>query len=68
MTIAQPELIRFAKPSFTSCSTTQRQPSSRWRSPHGCAGILVTRHDPSRHTVPLSEAVPFGETREQVSS
>ncbi|MEO5781523.1 MAG: hypothetical protein ABIQ22_17440 [Arthrobacter oryzae] len=29
------------------------------------AGILVTRHDPSRYTLTLSGSVPFGETWEQ---
>ena len=32
---------------------------------HGCAGILVTRHDPSRYSLALSDTVPFGETWEQ---
>jgi hypothetical protein len=32
------------------------------------AGILVTRHDPFRYTLALSETVPFGETREQILS
>jgi hypothetical protein len=36
--------------------------------PHGCAGILVTRHDPGRYTLALSDTVPFGETREQILS
>ena len=31
---------------------------------HGCAGILVTRHDPGRYTLALSDTVPFGQTRE----
>jgi hypothetical protein len=30
------------------------------------AGILVTRHSPRRYTVALCDAVPFGETREQI--
>lgn len=34
----------------------------------GCAGILVTRHNPRRYTIALSDAVPFGETREQILS
>lgn len=34
--------------------------------PHRVAGILVTRHDPGRYTLALSETVPFGETREQI--
>ncbi|AMM34500.1 hypothetical protein SA2016_3843 [Sinomonas atrocyanea] len=29
-------------------------------------GILVTRHNPGRYTLALSDAVPFGETREQI--
>jgi hypothetical protein len=29
------------------------------------AGILVTRHDPGRYTLALSDTVPFGETWEQ---
>lgn len=33
-----------------------------------CAGILVTRHDPRRYTLALSDTVPFGETREQILS
>ncbi|MFE4834606.1 hypothetical protein ACFRAU_07985 [Arthrobacter sp. NPDC056691] len=33
-----------------------------------CAGILVTRHNPGRYTLTLSDAVPFGETREQILS
>lgn len=33
-----------------------------------CAGILVTRHNPGRYTLMLSETVPFGETREQILS
>jgi hypothetical protein len=37
-------------------------------SPECCAGILVTRHNPGRYTLILSDAVPFGETREQVLS
>ena len=32
---------------------------------HRCAGIMVTRHDPSRYTFTLSDTVPFGETWEQ---
>jgi hypothetical protein len=36
--------------------------------PQGCAGILVTRHDPRRYTLALSDTVPFGETREQILS
>ncbi|MDN4646486.1 hypothetical protein [Arthrobacter sp. PsM3] len=36
--------------------------------PHCYAGILVTRHDPSRYTLALSDAVPYGETREQILS
>ncbi len=31
-------------------------------------GILVTRHDPSRYTLTLSDMVPFGETWEQTLS
>lgn len=30
----------------------------------GDLGILVTRHDPYRYTVALSDSVPFGETHE----
>jgi hypothetical protein len=30
------------------------------------SGILVTRHDPGRYTLALSDTVPFGETREQI--
>jgi hypothetical protein len=33
-----------------------------------CAGILVTRHDPSRYSLVLSETVPFGETWERTLS
>lgn len=36
--------------------------------PQRCAGILVTRHDPRRYTLTLSDTVPFGETREQILS
>jgi len=36
--------------------------------PQRVAGILVTRHDPSRYTLSLSATVPFGETREQILS
>lgn len=36
--------------------------------PQRCAGILVTRHDFVRYTLALSDAVPFGETREQILS
>lgn len=36
--------------------------------PQRFAGILVTRHDPFRYTLALSDAVPFGETREQILS
>lgn len=32
--------------------------------PQQHAGILVTRHEPGRYTLELSEKVPFGETRE----
>lgn len=32
---------------------------------HGCAGIMVTRHDPSRYSLALSDTVPFGETWER---
>ncbi|WP_427019226.1 hypothetical protein ACQCSX_21095 (plasmid) [Pseudarthrobacter sp. P1] len=32
------------------------------------AGILVTRHDPRRYTLALSDTVPFGETWEQTLS
>ncbi len=35
---------------------------------HGALGILVTRHDPRRYTVALSDSVPFGETHEQMLS
>ncbi|MDJ0358354.1 hypothetical protein [Paenarthrobacter sp. PH39-S1] len=35
---------------------------------HRCAGILVTRHDPSRYSLALSDTVPFGETWEQTLS
>ena len=31
--------------------------------PQRHAGILVTRHEPGRYTLELSENVPFGETR-----
>lgn len=34
--------------------------------PQQRAGILVTRHNPRRYTLALSESVPFGETREQI--
>ncbi|MDJ0358213.1 hypothetical protein [Paenarthrobacter sp. PH39-S1] len=33
-----------------------------------CAGIMVTRHDPSRYMFELSATVPFGETWEQTLS
>lgn len=36
--------------------------------PQRFAGILVTRHDPGRYTLALSDTVPFGETREQILS
>ena len=36
--------------------------------PQRFAGILVTRHDPFRYTLALSDTVPFGETREQILS
>lgn len=36
--------------------------------PQRSAGILVTRHDPFRYTLALSDTVPFGETREQILS
>ncbi len=36
--------------------------------PQCYAGILVTRHDPSRYTLALSDTVPYGETREQILS
>ena len=36
--------------------------------PQRRAGILVTRHDFFRYTLALSDAVPFGETREQILS
>ena len=32
---------------------------------HRCAGIMVTRHNPSRYSLELSGMVPFGETWEQ---
>ncbi|WP_227878488.1 hypothetical protein [Arthrobacter dokdonensis] len=32
---------------------------------HRCGGILVTRHNPVRFSLTLSETVPFGETWEQ---
>ena len=32
---------------------------------HHCAGILVTRHEPSRYSLALSDRVPFGQTWEQ---
>ena len=35
---------------------------------HCYSGILVTRHDPSRYTLALSDTVPYGETREQLLS
>ncbi|MFF1832547.1 hypothetical protein [Paenarthrobacter sp. NPDC058040] len=34
--------------------------------PQRFAGILVTRHQPGRYTLALSDSVPFGETREQI--
>ncbi len=34
--------------------------------PQWVAGILVTRHDPGRYTLALSDSVPFGETHEQI--
>lgn len=36
--------------------------------PQRFAGILVTRHDPYRYTLALSDTVPFGETHEQILS
>ncbi|GAA4024631.1 hypothetical protein GCM10023063_42560 [Arthrobacter methylotrophus] len=36
--------------------------------PQKIRGILVTRHDPHRYTLALSDTVPFGETREQILS
>ncbi|WP_427136136.1 hypothetical protein [Pseudarthrobacter sp. S9] len=36
--------------------------------PHCYSGILVTRHNPSRYTLALSDTVPYGETREQILS
>ncbi|MDJ0358495.1 hypothetical protein [Paenarthrobacter sp. PH39-S1] len=36
--------------------------------PQRFAGILVTRHDPGRYMLALSDTVPFGETREQILS
>ena len=36
--------------------------------PQRFAGILVTRHNPHRYTLALSDSVPFGETREQILS
>ncbi|WP_413249060.1 hypothetical protein [Sinomonas flava] len=30
-----------------------------------CAGILVTRHNPARYTLTLTESVPYGETHER---
>jgi hypothetical protein len=36
--------------------------------PQCFAGILVTRHEPGRYTLALSDTVPFGETREQILS
>jgi hypothetical protein len=38
------------------------------RAPQQFAGILVTRHDPGRYSLTLSDTVPFGETRELVLS
>lgn len=38
------------------------------QTPQRLAGILVTRHDPGRYTLMLSDTVPFGETREQILS
>ena len=35
---------------------------------HRCAGIMVTRHDPSWYACTLSDQVPFGETWEQTLS
>jgi hypothetical protein len=32
----------------------------------GLCGILVTRHSHDTYTVAVSEAVPFGETRERL--
>jgi hypothetical protein len=31
-------------------------------------GVLVTRHGPTTFTVAVSEAVPFGETRERLEA
>lgn len=36
--------------------------------PQNVAGILVTRHTPTRYTLALNEGVPFGETRERLLS
>lgn len=36
--------------------------------PRRFAGILVTRHNPGRYSLTLSDTVPFGETREQILS
>jgi len=36
--------------------------------PHCYSGILVTRHNPSRYNLALSDTVPYGETREQILS
>lgn len=38
------------------------------QTPQRVAGILVTRHDPFRYTLALSDTVPFGETRERILS
>lgn len=35
---------------------------------HRCGGIMVTRHDPARYTLELSDTVPFGQTWEQTLS
>jgi hypothetical protein len=38
------------------------------QAPQHFAGILVTRHDPGRYTLTLSDCVPFGETGELILS
>lgn len=36
--------------------------------PQRLSGILVTRHEPGRYTLVISDGVPYGETWEQMLS
>lgn len=51
------EMLNEAEAALRQVAVTQRT-----------RGILVTRHDPARYTLELSDKVPFGQTHEHSPS